>query len=516
VTARSRLPEELELLVARVLESAALELHERSAVEADLRAHFEDGIGAGVSPAELERRFGDPEVAGAKISKARLAARRTGARGDGGGRMEGTQVWNELRHAVRRLGRAPGFAAIVTLTLALGVGANTAIFTVLDAVVLEPLPYRAPERLVRVYEAPPGDPGNNNYLRGPTSAAYRTWDEVFERFAALYTYRELGADLTAGDRPERITVVPVTAGYFETLGVAPVLGRTFVEAESFPAGDTRVGAVSGSGAPVTVLSHGLWERLFASDRGALGRSVLLNDVAYEVVGVMPPGFDNPFGPSADAWIPQDLSEASGRNGWGNYYLSGVGRLRDGLSVEAAQERASALYVRLREANPDAGEWGPRLEPLHADLVGSTRRAMLWILTGAAALVLLTACLNVANLIFARGLGRSVPVGAGSLWACSRRTRSSPWAAARRASPSVGQACAACLLWRRMRCRGRRSHSWERPSSCSRSPSPWWRSSCLAWRPRGGWRARHRPRSYDPGIGRPLLGAVPVAYATRSS
>jgi len=407
MSAARRLPEVLEELVARVLADAGLELPERGDVESELRAHFEDGIEAGVEPEELVRRFGDPVTAGRRIARARARARRAHG-GDGGGRMGATEMGREIRHALRRLARAPAFTLVVVLTLALGVGANTAIFTVLDAVVLRPLPYPSPDRLVRVYEAAPDDPGNVNYLRGPTSAAYRTWAEVFDRFAAIYTYSQQGADLTLGDRPMRITIVPVTAGYFETLGVPPLLGRTFVEAESFPpGGEPPEGAVAGSGAPVAILSNELWEELFGADPAALGATVHLNDVGYEIVGVMPPGFDNPFGPSADAWIPQNLAtDAAGRaNGWGNYYLSGVGRLPEGLSLAAAQERSSALYARLKAANADAGDWGPRLEPLHADLVGPTRRTMLWILTGAAVLVLLTACLNVANLIFARGLGR---------------------------------------------------------------------------------------------------------------
>ncbi|HSM60005.1 MAG TPA: ABC transporter permease, partial [Longimicrobiales bacterium] len=397
------LPDRLEDVVRRVLDASGLDLPDRVDVEGDLRAHFEDGLQAGVDPSELERRFGDPEGAGRRIAAARRAASRAGGPRPGRWWMDVRELWLEFRHAARRLARAPGFAAVVVLTLALGVGANAAIFTVLDAVLLEPLPYHDPGRLVRVYEAPPERTSVHDdlYLRAPTVAAYRTWDRVFESFGALYTYREQGADLTDGARPVRVTVVPVTAGYFETLGVSPVLGRTFVEEETFPG--TEDGAFRGSAAPVVILGNRLWEELFGADPGALGRTVHLDDVAYEVVGVMGPDFESPFGPAADAWIPQNLS--SQLTNWGNYYLSAVGRLPDGLTLETAQERATALYAQLAEANPDAGDWGPVLAPLHADLVGSTRRAMLLILAGAAGLVLLTACLNVANLVLARGLGR---------------------------------------------------------------------------------------------------------------
>jgi putative ABC transport system permease protein len=333
--------------------------------------------------------------------------------------MGWTELWTETRHATRRLARAPGYAALVVLTLALGVGANTAIYSVLDAVLLEPLPYRAPERLVRVYEAPPDRTGGyeDNYLRAPTVAAYRSWEDVFESFGALYTYRELGVDLTEGDRPVRLTVVPVTAGYFETLGARPVIGRTFLEEETTGEGEGG-GAVRGSVAPVVILGNRLWEETYEADPDVLGRTVLLDDVAYEVVAVMPPDFRDPFGPEADAWIPQDLT--GNMTNWGNYYLSGVARLADGLTLEAAQDRATILYRNLAEANPDAGEWGPVLVPLQADVVGGTRRAMLLVLAGAAGLVLLTTCLNVANLVLARGLGRDRDVALRAALGSGRR------------------------------------------------------------------------------------------------
>lgn len=396
------LPEKLEGLVAQVLDAADLPLAPRARVEAELRAHFEDGLAAGHTPAELAHRFGDAHDAGRRI-----AATHRDTRNHPRGRrttMTWSDLWTETKQAARRLARAPGFAALVMLTLALGVGANTAIYSVLDAVLLEPLPYHAPERLVRVYEAPPEGVTSyeNLYLRAPTVAAYRTWGDVFERFGAIYSYRELGVDLTSGDRPARLTVMPASAGYFETLGVQPVLGRTFIEDET-TGGSGAGGAVRGSVAPVVILGNRLWEELFDADPAVLGRTVRLDDVPYQVVGVMPPDFQDPFGPRADAWIPLDL--VSNMTNWGNYYLSGVARLPDGLTLEAAQERATVRYRNLAEANPEAGDQAPVLVPLRADVVGSARRTLLLVLAGAAGLVLLTACLNVANLVLARGLGR---------------------------------------------------------------------------------------------------------------
>lgn len=399
------LPPPLEELVSRVVAATGLDTAERKEVERDLRAHFEDGLAAGRPAQELARRFGSPEGAGRAMGEARRDRARRRGIDDGRWWMSADAWWRQVVRSARSLMRAPGFSAVVVLTLALGVGANTAVFSVLDAVLLQDLPYAEPGRLVRVYEAPSSSPGTEdvNFLRAPTVAAYRGWDRVFQDFGALYTYRERGADLTVEDQPVRITVTPATAGYFETLGVAPILGRTFTEAETFPPAAEEGRAFRESSVPVTVLGNRLWEEVFEADPDAVGRTIRLDGVTFEVVGVMPPGFDNPFGPGADAWIPQELT--SNLENWGNYYLSGVARLPDGVSLEAAQERADALYARLAEANPDAGDWGPRLVPLHQDVVGSTRRSMLWILAGAAALVLLTACLNVANLVLARGLGR---------------------------------------------------------------------------------------------------------------
>jgi predicted permease len=393
----------LESLISEVLRASGMDLVGRAEVEADLRAHFEDGLDAGVPLEVLASRFGDAAEAGRSIAGARRRHGPGGTRGRGRWWRDVGELIHEARHAARRLARAPGFTAIVLLTLALGIGANAAVFTVLDAVLLEPLPYHDPGRLVRVYESPPegrSDTGDR-YLRAPTVAAYRGWTDIFQSFGALFTYREEGVDLTDGDQPQRLTVVPVTAGYFETLGVSPVLGRTFTEDETFAEGADQ--GVRGVSAPAVVLGNRLWEDLFGADPDAVGRTVHLNDVAYEVVGVMPPGYRDPFGPEADAWVPQSL--ASNMDNWGNFYLSGVARLPEGMGLEAAQERATTRYRGLAEANPEAGDWGPWLVPLHADVVGPTRGIMLWVLAGAAGLVLLTACLNVANLVLARGVTR---------------------------------------------------------------------------------------------------------------
>ena len=313
---------------------------------------------------------------------------------------------SELVRALRRLRRAPGFAFVVIATLGLGVGANTGIFTVLNAVLLEDLPYAEPERLVRVYEAHVETPQGDWFLRSPMAVEYREWGEVFESFATLYTYRELGADLTDGDRPQRVTLLRVSAGYFETLGSPPLLGRTFHEEESYGPGESE--GSSDLIAPVVIISHGLWTRQFGADEAIVGRTIRLDDAPFEVVGVMPARFVDPFGSPADVWIPQDM-RFGGSNSFSNFYLSGVARLRPGITLAQARERSRTLAEAFGEREGDAAGYFPNIVHLHDDIVGGTRARMLWILAVAGILVLFTACLNVANLLLARGLSLDRPL-----------------------------------------------------------------------------------------------------------
>ncbi len=398
------LPPEIEKVVREVLESADLNSVDGvEEVAGELRAHFEDGLAAGTPVDELIARFGDPVVAGARIARTRpkAAARNRGKRG---GWWRSPSEWlNEVVGATRRLARAPGFVFIVVLTLALGVGVNTGIFTVLNAVVLRELPYPESDRLVRLYESDVEDPTRLWFLRAPIVAEYRNWDQVFDGLGSIYTYREAGADLTDGDQPQRVTVVRVSAGYFEALGIAPARGRTFTEDESFGPGENVSSALPID--RVAMVSNRLWTDHFGGDQDIVGSTIRLDGSAFEVVGVMPHGFNSPFGPKADVWVPQDLRPGGG-NRFGNWYLSVVARLRSGLTLEAAQERVEVLAAGFGEAQPEAAGSFPRLVPLQADVVGTTRQTMLWILATAAGLVLLTACVNVANLLFARGLARN--------------------------------------------------------------------------------------------------------------
>jgi predicted permease len=391
------LPTEIVEVIRRALESADLPLAVRAEVERDLRAHFEDGLDGGHCAEELIARFGDPEEAGRRVAQARQPANGAAGRGAGFGASVAA-LWQEVTRAVRSLAAAPLFTTMVVATLALGVGANTAVFSVLDAVLLEPLPYPDADRLVRVYDVA-DEGGGGEYLRGLAALEYREWDDVFESFGVLYTYRETGGDLTDGDAPERVVVTEADAGFFDVMGVTPRLGRAFLPEESF------LGARRASVPRVAVMSEGLWVRRFGSDPAVIGRQLRLDGEAFEVVGVLPASFDIPFGSRTDVWIPLDLTPG-GSNSWGNHYLSGVAKLREGVSAEKAQARVDALNDALVRETPDADEWGPLLVPLREALVGDGRRTMLLVLAAAVGLVLLSACVNVGNLVFARNLGRS--------------------------------------------------------------------------------------------------------------
>lgn len=402
---RNDLPPVLEALVRATVEASGLSGADARDVADELRTHLSDALDAGRSPDEVAARFGDPEATGARIARARAphTPLESHGRRRGGRRGMGIETLvTELRRAARTLRRAPGFAALVVLTLALGVGANTAVFTVLDAVLLKPLPYHEPHRLVQLFSRW-GGPGSelSEYLRAPTIREADGFDDLFDGFASIFTYRETGRDLlTPGAPPERVVAGVVSAGWFEMLGVAPQLGRSFVPEESTGPGEADVDPSP----RVAILSHGLWQRRFGGDPGVVGRTVDLSDEAWEVVGVMPAGYLDPLGPRADLWIPQDLRNG-GANSWSNFYLTGVGRLAPGLSLAAAQDRFEAHWAGVVETDPEAGDVDLVLQPLVASVVGSRRASMLWILFAAVGLVLLSACVNVANLVFARSLAR---------------------------------------------------------------------------------------------------------------
>ena len=303
-------------------------------------------------------------------------------------------VINDLEQTARRLIKQPGFAAVAVLTLALGIGANTAVFSVLNGVVLAPLPYDRPEELVRLYSATAKDPGDRNYLSVPDALDLRGLGDAFASVGILFTYRETGGDLAVpGGPPRRVRLLQVSADYFRTLHASPELGRTFAADEERHEA-TRV-----------VLSHRLWRDIAALDPKVIDRVIDLDGRAYQVIGVMREGFRDVTGEDIAAWVPVDLTEA-GPGQRHNHFLSAIARIKPGTTIAQAQSRINAMTSRLAtEYQRGAQTKTLHAIPLLADVVGASRPS-LFVLMGAAGLVLLIACLNVANLFLARSLGQT--------------------------------------------------------------------------------------------------------------
>jgi putative ABC transport system permease protein len=299
---------------------------------------------------------------------------------------------NDIRHALRGLRLEPGFTAVAVVTLALGIGANTAVFSVLRSVILAPLPFDQPEQLVRIYTASRGEGSQKLFHTVPDILDVREQVDAFSSVGIMYTYREVGRDLTAGGGTQRVRVLPVSADYFRTLRATPLLGRTFTLEEERQ--DIRR----------ILLSHALWSSFTGRDPDIVGRTIEVDGEAYEVIGVMRPSFLDVVTGEAAAWVPLDLERAG--NSRDNHYLSAIGRLAPGITIAQAQAQVDAIMARLEQEFPNTNERRTMsVVPLRDDIVGASTTA-LYVLMGAAGLVLLIACLNVANLFLARSVART--------------------------------------------------------------------------------------------------------------
>ncbi len=304
------------------------------------------------------------------------------------------RLLQDLRYASRRLMHSPGFTAVAVLTLGLGIGANTAIFSVINSVLLRPLPYREPDRLVAVEHHYPSLNDLHASVSVPGFLAYQARGTIFEQAAVQNGWLPT---LTGHGDPTRITGSQVTGDFFAVFGVAPALGRVIRPEDAEP----------GHG-KVVVLSQGMWQRVFGADPSALGQQVRLDGEQYEVVGVMPAGFSDFWNRRAEFWVPLIFTPAQADpNRWTNEYLSFTGRLRAGESVEQASADLAAYGVQLRTENPDrfSPDWGLVTTSLNEKARGPLRHA-LYLMLGAVVLVLLIACANVANLQLARAAARA--------------------------------------------------------------------------------------------------------------
>ena len=300
----------------------------------------------------------------------------------------------DVRYGVRMLLKRPGATLVAVIALALGIGANTAIFSVVNGVLLKPLPYPNAERLVRVFESGSSQPkfplSPGNFLD------YRDQNTSLENFA-LYTRSDL--ELSLDDLPEQLSAMRVSAGFFDTLGFQPLLGREFRREDEAP-GNTHA----------VILSHSLWQRRFASDPEIVGKAVTLSGEPFTIVGVMPAGVQHvggdyrstPHGESVGAWWPIELSAKSRR---GSHYVNTIGRMKAGVTREQAEADFNVIAERLAEQYPNTNtDWQIRIYALHQEIVGRARLTLL-VLLGAVVFVLLIACVNVANLLLARATTR---------------------------------------------------------------------------------------------------------------
>lgn len=364
----------------------------RQEVDEELAFHLDrltrDFEARGMSPAEARRaaeeRFGDPE----RIRRMAFREERSRVQQQKRGHYM-DNLRQDLRYAIRQLWRRPGFSFIALAMLALGIGANTAIFSVVYTVLLRPLPFPQPDQLVRIWESRV----EQGWDRSSVAPA-NFWDfrEMNRSFVELGAYRFASANLTGMEQAERLSLGRVSAGFFgQVLGVRPTLGRTFLPGEDQAGGQTRV----------ALLGHDFWLNRFGGDPSILDRQITLDGDSYTVVGVLPAG--RPWLDYAEVYVPMVREEENARS---SFEIAVIGRLRPGMTLEAGRDDLASVARRLEEAYPQELEGiGVTVGPSSEWVADPDTRQALWILLGAVGFLLMIACVNLANLFLARATGR---------------------------------------------------------------------------------------------------------------
>ena len=297
-------------------------------------------------------------------------------------------LFADIRYASRMLIKRPTFTVVAIVTLALGIGANTAIFSVVNAVLLNPLPYAQPSELAILWLQTPA----TNQLRQPASFPdFADWQSQNQSFERVVGTRTVSVNLTDGDEPERVNGARVSADFLSTFRISPVAGRDFLDTENRP-----------GGAPVAMIGYTLWQQRYGGDPSLVGRSVNIDSTTYTIVAVLPRGF---YYPNPDTQVYFPLIQGKNETARGSRFLRVTARLKPGVSIREAQTDMDTIAARIAEQYPDSSSGvGVQVVPLHEEVVGKIRPALM-ILFGAAGCVLLIACANVANLLLARATAR---------------------------------------------------------------------------------------------------------------